>query len=79
KGSKVELNANDGLVITSPNGDQLWKTEGLNAKVSRGVFNDTGNFVLKGDKLNSVWETFQFPSDTLLPAQVLQKGGKLSS
>ncbi|KAK2406073.1 G-type lectin S-receptor serine/threonine-protein kinase LECRK3 [Trifolium repens] len=78
-GSKVELDANDGLVLTSPYGIQLWKTEGLNAKVSRGVFNDTGNFVLKGDKLNSVWETFQFPSDTLLPTQALQKGGKLSS
>ncbi|PNY02995.1 G-type lectin S-receptor-like serine/threonine-protein kinase, partial [Trifolium pratense] len=79
KGSKVELNANDGLVITSPNGDSLWNTEGLNAKVSNGVFNDTGNFVLKGEKLNSVWETFQSPSDTFLPTQTLQKGGKLSS
>ncbi|GAU37293.1 hypothetical protein TSUD_354490 [Trifolium subterraneum] len=79
KGSKLELNANDGLVITSPNGDRLWNTEGLNAKVSSGVFNDTGNFVLKGGKLNSVWETFQSPSDTLLPSQILPKGEKLSS
>ncbi|MCI06941.1 G-type lectin S-receptor-like serine/threonine protein kinase RLK1-like, partial [Trifolium medium] len=69
KGSKVELTANDGLVLTSPNGVKLWNTQGLNAKVSRGVFNDTGNFVLQDGKFNSLWETFKFPSDTLLPSQ----------
>jgi len=73
-GSKVELNAEDGLVLTSPNGAGLWNTtEVLSAKVSRGVFNDTGNFVLDG----AGWETFKFPSD--LPSQFLQKGGKLYS
>ncbi|RHN38940.1 putative protein kinase RLK-Pelle-SD-2b family [Medicago truncatula] len=76
EGSKVELNADDGLVLTSPNGVGLWNTtEVLSAKVSRGVFNDTGNFVLEGGG----WETFKYPSDTLLPSQFLQKGGKLSS
>ncbi|AET01339.2 G-type lectin S-receptor-like Serine/Threonine-kinase RLK1, putative [Medicago truncatula] len=76
KGSKVELNADDGLVLTSPNGVGLWNTtEELSAKVSHGVFNDTGNFVLEGGG----WETFKYPSDTLLPSQFLQKGGSLSS
>ncbi|KAK2352760.1 G-type lectin S-receptor serine/threonine-protein kinase LECRK3 [Trifolium repens] len=79
KGSKVEITANDGLVLTSPKGDRLWNTEGLNAKFSRGVFNDTGNIVLQDGDFNSLWETFKFPSDTLLPSQILQKGGKLSS
>ncbi|XP_058743447.1 G-type lectin S-receptor-like serine/threonine-protein kinase LECRK2 [Vicia villosa] len=80
KGSKVELNANDGLVLTSPNGDRLWNTtQVLSGRVSRGVFNDTGNFVLQDSDFNSVWETFDFPRDTLLPSQVLDKGGKLRS
>src|ERR1043165_6938966 len=79
KGSKVELNAKDGLVLTSPNGDRLWTTEGLNSAVSHGVFNDTGNFVLEDGHFNSLWETFKFPSDTFLPSQVVEKGGKLSS
>ncbi|XP_039684654.1 G-type lectin S-receptor-like serine/threonine-protein kinase RLK1 [Medicago truncatula] len=81
KGSKVELTANDGLVLTSPNGYKLWNTtEGLSSVgVSRGVFNDTGNFVLEDGEFKSRWETFNFPSDTLLPSQVLRKGGSLSS
>ncbi|GAU37297.1 hypothetical protein TSUD_354530 [Trifolium subterraneum] len=79
KGSKVVLTANDGLVLTSPNGVKLWNTQGLNAKVSRGVLNDTGNFVLQDGNFNSLWETFKFPSDTLLPSQVVDKGRKLSS
>nr|AFK47146.1 unknown [Medicago truncatula] len=79
KGSKAELTANDGLVLTSPNGVRLWNTEGLNVEVSRGVLNDTGNFVLQDGKFNSLWETFKFPSDTLLPSQVVDKGRKLSS
>ncbi|CAI8608245.1 unnamed protein product [Vicia faba] len=80
KGSKVELNANDGLVLTSPNGVGLWNTtEVLNSGVSRGVFNDTGNFVLQDGNFNNIWETFKHPNDNLLPSQVIDKGGKLSS
>ncbi|GAU37292.1 hypothetical protein TSUD_354480 [Trifolium subterraneum] len=80
KGSKVELNVNDGLVLTSPNGDGLWNTTALiRGGVFRGVFNDTGNFVLQDGDFSSQWETFKFPSDTLLPSQVVEKGGKLSS
>ncbi|WJX91815.1 hypothetical protein P8452_73539 [Trifolium repens] len=80
KGSKVEITANDGLVLTSPNGDALWNTiEVLSGGVFRGVFNDTGNFVLENANSKSVWETFKFPSDTLLPSQVVEKGGRLSS
>ncbi|MCH97359.1 G-type lectin S-receptor-like serine/threonine protein kinase RLK1-like, partial [Trifolium medium] len=69
KGSKVVLTYSDGLVLTSPNGDKLWNTEGLSIQVSRGVFNDTGNFVLEDVEFNILWETFKFPSDTMLPSQ----------
>ncbi|CAK8560102.1 unnamed protein product [Lathyrus sativus] len=79
KGSKVQLTAKDGLVLTSPNGDRLWNTEGLNRAVSRSVFNDTGNFLLEDGDFNQLWETFKVPSDTMLPSQVIEKGGKLSS
>ncbi|WJX86090.1 hypothetical protein P8452_68450 [Trifolium repens] len=80
QGSKVELTANDGLVLTSPNGDGLWNTtEVISDGVIRGVLNDTGNFVLENANSKSVWETFKFPSDTLLPSQVVEKGGNLSS
>ncbi|KAK7350565.1 hypothetical protein VNO77_09330 [Canavalia gladiata] len=79
KGSKVVLTTDDGLVLTAPKGDLLWKTLGLIVRVSHGVFKDTGNFVLQDGHSNSVWESFQDYRDTLLPSQTLEKGEKLSS
>ncbi|CAL0329536.1 unnamed protein product [Lupinus luteus] len=78
KGSTLQLTSN-GLVLTAPSGEQIWKTEGLDGRVSRGVLNDSGNIVLVDDKSASVWESFNNPTDTLLPTQVMEKGGKLSS
>ena len=80
KGSKVVLTADDGLVlITAPNGHMLWKTGGLTLRVSSGVLNDTGNFVLQDGHSKTVWESFKDYRDTLLPYQTMEKGHKLSS
>nr|KYP40306.1 putative LRR receptor-like serine/threonine-protein kinase At2g23950 family [Cajanus cajan] len=79
KDSKVVLSADDGLVLTAPNGDQLWTSEGLSVKVSSGVFNDTGNLMLKDSGSNSAWESFKDYRDTLLPYQTLGSDQKLSS
>ncbi|XP_039684657.1 G-type lectin S-receptor-like serine/threonine-protein kinase RLK1 [Medicago truncatula] len=78
-GSKVELTFTDGLVLTSPNGVRLWNNEQLSSDVFSSVLNDTGNFVLGGRAFNTLWQTFDFPCDTLLPSQVILKDGKLSS
>jgi len=79
KGSKVELSADDGLVLTAPNGDKLWNTGGFTARVSSGVFNDTGNLVLLDGASSSTWESFDDYRDTLLPSQTMERGQKLSS
>jgi len=78
KHSKVELTANDGLVLTAPNGDRLWNT-GTTARVSRGLFNDTGNLVLQDGGSNNAWESFKDYRNTLLPYQTMERGQKLSS
>ena len=41
--------------------------------------NNTGNFVLQDSNFNKLWESFKSPSDTLLPSQNMDIGGKLSS
>nr|POF19187.1 g-type lectin s-receptor-like serine/threonine-protein kinase rlk1 [Quercus suber] len=41
--------------------------------------NNTGNFVLQDRNFNKLWESFKSPSDTLLPSQNMDIGGKLSS
>ncbi|KAK9941302.1 hypothetical protein M0R45_017911 [Rubus argutus] len=80
KGSIVNLTANSGLVLTSPQGEQLWKSDQTVAGVvAHGVMNDTGNFVLEDDKSENLWETFKNPTDTMLPGQIIERGGKLFS
>ncbi|KAM5582505.1 G-type lectin S-receptor-like serine/threonine-protein kinase RLK1 [Rosa sericea] len=79
KGSLLNLTADSGLVLTSPRGVQLWKSESISGDVAFGVLNDTGNFVLEDDNSESLWETFNYPIHTVLPGQEIKKGGKLSS
>ncbi|XP_057477333.1 G-type lectin S-receptor-like serine/threonine-protein kinase LECRK3 [Actinidia eriantha] len=77
-GSKVNLTPN-GLALNDPSGQTIWKAQ-PNTAVSYGAMLDTGNFVLSGTN-NSfyVWESFDYPTDTILPTQVLSLGGMLYS
>jgi hypothetical protein len=81
RGSKVELTADRGLVLTSSQGEELWTSsdQSLPGAVASGVMNDTGNFVLEDSSLNKLWESLQYPTDTMLPTQIMERGGVLSS
>ncbi|KAB5565154.1 hypothetical protein DKX38_005208 [Salix brachista] len=79
RGSKVELTADSGLVLTDPQGNRLWSSDGFLGTVSSGVMNDTGNFVLQNSNSESLWESFTHPTDTLLPTQIMEAGGIVSS
>ncbi|KAI7981400.1 G-type lectin S-receptor-like serine/threonine-protein kinase LECRK3 [Camellia lanceoleosa] len=76
-GSKVELTAS-GLTLNDPNGQTIWTAQ-PNTTVSYGTMLDTGNFVLSDTNSNFVWESFSYPTDTILPTQILPLGGMLYS
>nr|POF19446.1 g-type lectin s-receptor-like serine/threonine-protein kinase lecrk2 [Quercus suber] len=40
---------------------------------------DSGNFVLYNKKHSIIWETFRYPTDTILGGQILPSGGQLFS
>ncbi|XP_073266449.1 G-type lectin S-receptor-like serine/threonine-protein kinase LECRK2 [Populus alba] len=40
---------------------------------------DSGNFVLYNERSEAIWESFNFPTDTILGGQNLYKGGELFS
>ena len=69
RGSKVELIAYHGLVLTGPQGEELWWSDSIFGIVAKGVMNNTGNFGLQDSNFNKLWESFKSPSDTLLPSQ----------
>ncbi|GLT52516.1 hypothetical protein SLA2020_258580 [Shorea laevis] len=80
-GSRVELTSN-GLVLTAPSGVELWwsnSTQDGTGGVSHAAMLDTGNFVITGRNSNNIWESFQNPTDTILPGQELGLDSILSS
>ncbi|OMP03497.1 hypothetical protein COLO4_10380 [Corchorus olitorius] len=80
RGSKLHLTSDQGLVLNSPHGEQLWNTsQTINGGVvDSGVMDDSGNFLLIGSN-SIVWESFKNPTDTMLPSQKLDKEVALSS
>ncbi|KAK8557992.1 hypothetical protein V6N13_050342 [Hibiscus sabdariffa] len=78
-GSKIELTAENGLVLRDPRGQQLWRSDIATDEAAYGVMNDTGNFVVRGRNSDVLWQSFDHPTDTLLPTQTLEINGKLFS
>ncbi|KAG6783428.1 hypothetical protein POTOM_012876 [Populus tomentosa] len=79
RGSKVELTDDRGLLLADPQGNLIWTSRILLGAVSSGVMNDTGNFVLQNRNSDRLWESFNNPTDTLLPTQIMEAGGVVSS
>ncbi|GLT59371.1 hypothetical protein SLA2020_321920 [Shorea laevis] len=79
--SNVELTSN-GLVLRAPSGMELWwsnSTQNGTGGVSHAAMLDTGNFVITGMNSDNIWESFQNPTDTILPGQELGLDSILSS
>ncbi|KAL2486034.1 receptor-like protein kinase 1 [Abeliophyllum distichum] len=79
RGSTVEIDAQNGLVLRDPQGSRLWRTENIVDNVSHGFMNDTGNFVIVRSDSLGIWESFKDPSDTMLPTQIIEINGMLVS
>ncbi|KAF3320649.1 G-type lectin S-receptor-like serine/threonine-protein kinase [Carex littledalei] len=69
----------DGLLVELSNGTVLWSTPPLKAPVSALHLLETGNLVLLDATNNSLWESFDYPSDTLVSGQQIPTGSYLSS
>ncbi|XP_065865927.1 G-type lectin S-receptor-like serine/threonine-protein kinase LECRK3 [Euphorbia lathyris] len=75
--SKVELTSDRGLVLTGPQGAEIWSSGGSVGEAAYGLMNDTGNFMVKNTAGESLWQSFEDPRDTLLPGQTLERGGRI--
>ncbi|POO01298.1 Bulb-type lectin domain containing protein [Trema orientale] len=81
KRSRLELTADNGLVLKDSQGKGLWKsdlTTNTNP-VAHAVMNETGNFVVVSESAQTIWESFKHPRDTLLPTQIMEIECQLSS
>nr|KYP51907.1 Putative receptor protein kinase ZmPK1 [Cajanus cajan] len=78
-GSRLELNDSRGLVLSNPQGLELWRSNFTSGIVFNGLMNDDGNFQLLDQNFVPIWESFTHPTDTLVPTQVMELNGELSS
>ncbi|KAI3683474.1 hypothetical protein L1987_83978 [Smallanthus sonchifolius] len=65
-------------IICDPQGKEVWSS-GIISDLSYGYMNDTGNFVIVGSNSSNIWESFDHPADTMLPTQVMARGGVINS
>ncbi|KAK2445996.1 G-type lectin S-receptor serine/threonine-protein kinase SD2-5 [Trifolium repens] len=69
-----------GNAFLQKDGVLIWSTNTINKGVSSMVLQDNGNLVLLGsDNSTVIWQSFDFPTDTLLSEQVFKEGMKLTS
>ncbi|KAI3832378.1 hypothetical protein MKX03_030930 [Papaver bracteatum] len=74
KGSKVELTTGGKLIMNDPQGNELWSAGEVSADYAAML--DNGNFVLGSrSSVEYLWESFNNPTDTILPTQKLKVNG----
>ncbi|KAB1221110.1 G-type lectin S-receptor-like serine/threonine-protein kinase RLK1 [Morella rubra] len=72
-GSKVELTKDGHFVLSDPVGKEIWKAELFGSRVAYAAMLDTGNFVLATEDSRHSWETFDHPTDTILPTMTMSR------
>ncbi|KAK9941247.1 hypothetical protein M0R45_017862 [Rubus argutus] len=77
QGSKVELTSDGQFVLNDARGNQIWYADSFRTGVSHAAMLDTGNFVLANRNSTYLWESFDQPTDTILPTQTLNQNGIL--
>ncbi|XP_044410172.1 G-type lectin S-receptor-like serine/threonine-protein kinase SD2-5 [Triticum aestivum] len=73
----LEFNTDGNLVLCDADGSHVWSTNTSNRSVAGITITDIGNLVLFDHKNATVWQSFDHPTDTLLPGQSLLEGMRL--
>ncbi|XP_057985323.1 EP1-like glycoprotein 2 [Hevea brasiliensis] len=77
--AKLQLLVDGNLELRDADGSLVWSTNTSNKSVAGMKMMDTGNLVVYDANNNIVWQSFDHPTDTLLPGQKLVRGQKLVS
>ncbi|KAM3710321.1 hypothetical protein ACJW31_01G020400 [Castanea mollissima] len=77
--SKLTLLKNGNLILTDANKLNVWTTNTVLLSFVQLYLHNTGNLVLCNNEGLILWESFHFPTDTLLPQQLLTGNTKLVS
>ncbi|KAK4714509.1 hypothetical protein R3W88_020416 [Solanum pinnatisectum] len=73
----LQLGQNGYLVLTDSDGTLVWSTNTDEKSVSGLNMTEMGNLVLFDKRKQAIWQSFDHPTDCLLPGQKLVSGRKL--
>jgi hypothetical protein len=78
KESVVKFTADGQFVLHDTTGKETWKADlvGSGAVASAAMLHN-GNFVLANQSSAYLWQSFNHPTDTILPTKIMNMGGKL--
>ncbi|VVA25358.1 PREDICTED: putative receptor kinase ZmPK1 [Prunus dulcis] len=79
RGSKLTLHRNGNLVLTDGVGSIVWSTNTFSDASVEARLLETGNLVLINQAKEVLWQSFDSPTDTLLPSQKLVRNTTLVS
>ncbi|GLT45960.1 hypothetical protein SLA2020_197530 [Shorea laevis] len=80
EGSKIQLTTDGQFSLSDTRGEEVWTAQLTGSGVvSYAAMLDTGNFVLSSQDSIFLWESFNLPTDTIVPAQIMIKGSGLFS
>ncbi|XP_059305523.1 putative receptor protein kinase ZmPK1 [Lycium ferocissimum] len=77
QGSKLTLRKIGALVLTDVDHTIVWQTNTTSFDIERAEVLETGNLVLRNPQGDILWQSFDFPTDTLLPHQLFTKNHRL--
>ncbi|XP_076882618.1 G-type lectin S-receptor-like serine/threonine-protein kinase SD2-5 [Bidens hawaiensis] len=67
------------LMLKDGDGSIVWTTDTAGKSIAGMNLTDTGNLVLFDHQNSVVWQSFDYPTDCLLPGQKMSQGQKLKS
>lgn len=79
RGSVVSLRRNGIMILTDLDGTVVWVTNSTSTDAVKAELLNSGNLVLKNSEDDILWQSFDYPTDTLLPTQTFTKSKKLIS
>ncbi|XP_073107674.1 putative receptor protein kinase ZmPK1 [Elaeis guineensis] len=78
-GSKISFHKDGGMVLADTDGTVVWSTNTSSTQADQVQLLDTGNLVVKDPSGNILWQSFDSPTDTLLPTQPITKAIRVVS
>ncbi|KAJ4971700.1 hypothetical protein NE237_004799 [Protea cynaroides] len=78
-GSRISLQKDGTMILTDLDGGSVWSTNTTGTNVQKLELLNSGNLILTDPQGKILWQSFDSPTDTLLPTQTLTKNTKLIS